>query len=146
MPDFASVLADLTGLKPDKILKSDNNPMLITKKEYLKKDWCKTEPMVQKIREEKCLTRTILNRFCYGQCNSFYIPKNPPRRKRNRKKLPGDDELEENLSFRSCGFCKPKKASWILVTLRCPSAVPRLKRKRVQRIKQCKCIAENVGP
>ncbi|EAL39677.3 AGAP007994-PA, partial [Anopheles gambiae str. PEST] len=129
-----------------KLLKSSKNALLVTRKEYLKKDWCKTEPLVQRIREEGCLSRTIVNRFCYGQCNSFYIP--------NRRDLAdgggvggggGGDFEDEDLTgpaFRSCAFCKPKKFTWMTVTLRCPSLVPQLRRKRIQRIKQCKCIAE----
>lgn len=118
----------LTG-NPSKILKSSKNALLITKKEYLKKDWCKTETLIQQIREEGCQTRTIVNRFCYGQCNSFYIPKN------SRRKL-------ETSAFKSCAFCKPKKVSWITVTLICPGVQPEVRKKRVQRIKQCKCITE----
>lgn len=143
IPDISSILSDLTGGKVEKMFKSDKNSIMVTRKEYLKKDWCKTEPIVQKIREEGCIGRTILNRFCYGQCNSFYIPKNPPRRRRNRKRVVYEDEWDENQSFKSCGFCKPKRASWIIVTLRCPSMTPQFRKKKVQRIKQCKCIAEN---
>ncbi|XP_049538226.1 gremlin-1-like [Anopheles darlingi] len=168
------LLSDMHAYRGDKLLKSSKNALLVTRKEYLKKDWCKTEPLVQRIREEGCLSRTIVNRFCYGQCNSFYIPKSPkrhPRRpgghggkqnnggggggggysassssgpvSRNREvDLDFEDEDLTGPAFRSCAFCKPKKFTWITVTLRCPSLVPQLRRKRIQRIKQCKCIAE----
>uniref|UniRef100_A0A182WT14 CTCK domain-containing protein n=1 Tax=Anopheles quadriannulatus TaxID=34691 RepID=A0A182WT14_ANOQN len=161
------LLADLHAYRGDKLLKSSKNALLVTRKEYLKKDWCKTEPLVQRIREEGCLSRTIVNRFCYGQCNSFYIPKSPKRRRHHagkptvssysvtsRRDLAdgggvggggGGDFEDEDLTgpaFRSCAFCKPKKFTWMTVTLRCPSLVPQLRRKRIQRIKQCKCIAE----
>nr|CAD7427148.1 unnamed protein product [Timema monikensis] len=138
-------LSDLSGYSGDKLLKSSKNALEVTRKEYLKRDWCKTEPLVQKVREDGCLTRTVINRFCYGQCNSFYIPKNP-RRRRNR--LRDNDEGKDGeikevaAAFKSCAFCKPKLASWITVTLHCPSLVPQLRRKRIQRIKQCKCITE----
>lgn len=140
IPDVPSILADLTGVKSNKM---DKNTLLVTKKEYLRKDWCKTEPIVQKIREDGCFSRSILNRFCYGQCNSFYIPRNSPRRRRNRKRIGLDEDVDETQIFKSCGFCKPKKASWIIVTLKCPTLTPQYRKKRVQRIKQCKCIAEN---
>nr|CAD7586238.1 unnamed protein product [Timema genevievae] len=136
---------DLSDYAGDKLLKSSKNALEVTRKEYLKRDWCKTEPLVQKVREDGCLTRTVINRFCYGQCNSFYIPKNP-RRRRNR--LRDNDEGKDGkikevaAAFKSCAFCKPKLASWITVTLHCPSLVPQLRRKRIQRIKQCKCITE----
>ncbi|XP_050085287.1 uncharacterized protein LOC126571084 [Anopheles aquasalis] len=167
----SDLLSDMHAYRGDKLLKSSKNALLVTRKEYLKKDWCKTEPLVQRIREEGCLSRTIVNRFCYGQCNSFYIPKSPkrhPRRpggghgakqnngggysasasasgpvSRNREvDLDFEDEDLTGPAFRSCAFCKPKKFTWITVTLRCPSLVPQLRRKRIQRIKQCKCIAE----
>ncbi|XP_063242260.1 gremlin-1-like [Bacillus rossius redtenbacheri] len=123
----------------DKLLRSSKTALEVTTRDYLKRDWCKTEPLVQRVREDGCLTRTIVNRFCYGQCNSFYIPRSP-RRRGARRRDPGDEEAAA--AFRSCAFCKPKLASWITVTLRCPSSVPALRRKRVQRVKQCKCIAE----
>ncbi|XP_062551254.1 uncharacterized protein LOC134216364 [Armigeres subalbatus] len=161
----ADILTDLQAYRGDKLLKSSKNALVVTRKEYLKKDWCKTEPLVQRIREEGCLSRTIINRFCYGQCNSFYIPKSPRRRRhggvggsggrnghggghghhggRAREvDLDFEDEDLTGPAFRSCAFCKPKKFTWITVTLRCPSLVPQLRRKRIQRIKQCKCIAE----
>lgn len=140
------ILTDLQAFRTDKLLKSSKNALFVTRKEYLKKDWCKTEPLVQRIREDGCLSRTIMNRFCYGQCNSFYIPKSP---KRGRAKKRMDNSLDEfepedltGAAFRSCAFCKPKKFTWITVTLRCPTLIPQVRRKRIQRIKQCKCMAE----
>lgn len=141
-----ALLHELRGFNGRKVLKSSKNALLVTKKEYLKKDWCKTEPLIQKIKEEGCLTRTVINRFCYGQCNSFYIPKNP--RRRSSKHSYDNEDLENDLNgaaFKSCAFCKPKKFTWITVTLRCPALTPQLRKKRIQRIKQCKCIAENIN-
>lgn len=143
------MIAELEAYRGDKVLKSSKSALVITRKEYLKKDWCKTEPLVQRIREEGCLTRTIINRFCYGQCNSFYIPKSPRRRrnpkahhKRNHHNGDFEDEDLTGAAFKSCAFCKPKKFTWVTVTLRCPALTPQIRRKRIQRIKQCKCIAE----
>lgn len=147
VPD-SDILADLQSFRGDKLLKSSKNALFVTRKEYLKKDWCKTEPLIQRVREDGCLSRNIMNRFCYGQCNSFYIPKSPKRNRMTQlKRLYNSiNEFEpEDLTeaaFRSCAFCKPKKLTWITVTLRCPSLVPQLRRKKIQRIKQCKCIAE----
>lgn len=146
-PDNVPDIQEL--LRTDKLLKSSKNTRYITRKEYLKKDWCKTKPLVQRIREQGCLTKSFINRFCYGQCNSFYIPKNPKRRRTNPSsngKFSQTDQLEDEdlttAAFRSCGFCKPKKSTWITVILRCPSLVPQLRKKRVQRIKRCRCMAE----
>lgn len=140
------LLHELAGFNARKILKGGKNALIVTKKEYLKKDWCKTEPLVQKIKEEGCLTRTIINRFCYGQCNSFYIPKNPKKKNYKHGKVNYEDEDDENdlngAAFKSCAFCKPKKYTWITVTMRCPNQVPQLRKKRIQRIKQCKCMTE----
>lgn len=147
LPD-SDILTDLQSFRSDKLLKSSKNALFVTRKEYLKKDWCKTEPLIQRVREDGCLSRNIMNRFCYGQCNSFYIPKSPKRNRMTQLKrlYNAKNELEpEDLTeaaFRSCAFCKPKKLTWITVTLRCPSLVPQLRRKKIQRIKQCKCIAE----
>lgn len=145
------ILQDLQSFRAEKLLKSSKNALIVTRKEYLKKDWCKTEPLVQRIHEEGCLSKPIINRFCYGQCNSFYIPKSPKKKRYSNPNLHGktsngitnfeDEDLTEAV-FRSCAFCKPKKFTWITVTLRCPSLVPQLRKKRIQRIKQCKCIAE----
>lgn len=140
------LLQDLQGYAGRKVLKSSKNALFVTKKEYLKKDWCKTEVLVQKVKEEGCYTRTIINRFCYGQCNSFYIPKNP--KKRGRRKVVDSDESEEEYfdgpAFKSCGFCRPAKYTWITVILRCPSMTPQFRKKRVQRIKTCKCTPADV--
>jgi hypothetical protein len=135
------ILAELGGYSGDKLLKSGKNALMVTKKEYLKRDWCKTEPLVQRIREDGCLTRTVINRFCYGQCNSFYIPKNPRRRRPGRREYEDEDESDAP-AFKSCAFCKPRKSSWITVTLNCPSMSPQIRKRRILRIKQCKCITE----
>ena len=141
-----NILGELGGYTGEKLLKSSKNALLITKKDYLKRDWCKTEPLVQRVREDGCITRTVVNRFCYGQCNSFYIPKSPRRRKSKHRESDEEEEEEEDFSnapsFKSCAFCKPKKAAWITVALNCPSQVPHVRKRRILRIKQCKCITE----
>lgn len=140
------LLSDLRGYAGKKVLKSSKNALLVTKKEYLQKDWCKSEPLVQKIKEEGCLTRTIINRFCYGQCNSFYIPKNPKKKTKRRLETEEDEDEDQNgPAFKSCGFCRPMKFTWITVILRCPSMTPQFRKKRIQRIKQCKCVAANLN-
>lgn len=140
MSNSASEQEDSTELPPGvefrKILKSSKNALLVTKKEYLKEDWCKTEPLVQKIREPGCLPTTVINKFCYGQCNSFYIPKGPRRRDNNDRPQP---------AFKSCSFCRPKNFTWVSVTLRCPGQNPPFRRKRLQKIKQCKCMSVGVN-
>lgn len=141
------LLAEL-GYNGHKLLKSSKNALIVTKKQYLKKDWCKTEPLVQRVKEDKCITRTVINRFCYGQCNSFYIPKNP-RRRRTKPPLAPEDERDDldqtGAAFKSCTFCKPKKFIWISVRLECPTLTPPYRIKRIQRIRQCKCTTVDVN-
>ncbi|XP_033735537.1 gremlin-2-like [Pecten maximus] len=107
------------------------NSFVITKRRHLKKEWCKTQHFTQVVREPGCLSRTIINNFCYGQCNSFFIPKSDRR------------DLKE-AAFVSCGFCKPRAFSTIRVTLMCPGKHYRLKRKRILKIKKCRCMAQKV--
>lgn len=150
----ANILANLQTYRGDNILKSSKSALFIAKKELLKQDWCKTEPFEQKIREEGCYSKKITNNFCYGQCNSFYIPKTPKRRRRNhqnqkhdhRSKQQQQQQPNSNLdSFRSCAYCKPKEYTFITVILKCPSLVPSYRRKRIQIVKECRCIAQNMN-
>ncbi|XP_028034334.1 gremlin-2-like [Bombyx mandarina] len=136
VPDQEDATEIPPGIEFRKILKSSKNALIVTKKEYLKEDWCKTEPLVQKIREPGCIPTTVINKFCYGQCNSFYIPKGPRRRDNSDRPQP---------AFKSCSFCRPKNFTWITVTLRCPGQNPPFRRKRLQKIKQCKCISVGVN-
>lgn len=115
-----------TVMPGEEVLESSQEALHVTERKYLKRDWCKTQPLKQTIHEEGCNSRTIINRFCYGQCNSFYIP-------RHIRKEEG--------SFQSCSFCKPKKFTTMMVTLNCPELQPPTKKKRVTRVKQCRCIS-----
>ncbi|KAM8833476.1 gremlin-1 [Synchiropus picturatus] len=110
----------------DEVLESSQEALHVTERQYLKRDWCKTQPLKQTIHEEGCVSRTIINRFCYGQCNSFYIPRHIRR---------------EEGAFQSCSFCKPKRFTTMTFTLNCPDQQPPTKRKRIQRVKQCRCIS-----
>lgn len=147
--------------RPDKVLKSNNDATVIMNQlSNLKKDFCKSDTIVQRIKEEGCIGRNVVNRYCYGQCNSFYIPEGPKRKRtrmsrRNNNKLrqggpstPFPDYLEdEDLTvpaFKSCPTCKPTKFAWITVTLRCPKLSPPYRKKRIQKIRQCKCMDDSV--
>ncbi|KAK5612129.1 Gremlin-1 [Crenichthys baileyi] len=110
----------------DEVLESSQEALHVTERQYLKRDWCKTQPLKQTIHEEGCISRTIINRFCYGQCNSFYIPRHIRR---------------EEGAFQSCSFCKPKRFTTMTFTLNCPDQQPPTKKKRIQRVKQCRCIS-----
>uniref|UniRef100_A0A3P8UXP9 Gremlin 1, DAN family BMP antagonist n=2 Tax=Cynoglossus semilaevis TaxID=244447 RepID=A0A3P8UXP9_CYNSE len=113
----------------DEVLESSQEALHVTERRYLRMDWCKTQPLKQTIREEGCLSRTIINRFCYGQCNSFYIPRHI---------------YEDGHVFESCSACRPKTFSTVTYTLFCPGLTPNTRRKRVQRVKQCRCTTINM--
>uniref|UniRef100_A0A8C4VAM3 Gremlin 2, DAN family BMP antagonist n=1 Tax=Falco tinnunculus TaxID=100819 RepID=A0A8C4VAM3_FALTI len=100
------------------VLASSQEALVVTERKYLKSDWCKTQPLRQTVSEEGCISRTIINRFCYGQCNSFYIP-------RHVKK--------EEESFQSCAFCKPHKVTSSTVQLECPELDPPFRLKKIQK-------------
>ncbi|XP_074472097.1 gremlin-1a [Sebastes fasciatus] len=108
----------------DEVLESSQEALHVTEGRYLRLDWCKTQPLKQTIQEEGCITRTIINRFCYGQCNSFYIPRH---------------NYQDGDAFQSCSACKPKTFSTVTYTLFCPGQIPNTRRKRIQRVKQCRC-------
>lgn len=101
----------------------------ITKKSHLKKDWCKTEPFKYTIRERGCLAKTIMNRFCYGQCNSFFIPNM-------------DRPSRGPAAFQTCSFCAPKKTVRLRLILRCPARPSGIKRKRIAWVRECKCMVK----
>lgn len=141
--------------RPDKVLKSNNDATVIMNQlSNLKKDFCKSDTIVQRIKEDGCIGRNVINRYCYGQCNSFYIPEGPKRPKRGRanrrsnnsksRTTPYPDYLEDEdltvAAFKSCPTCRPTKFAWITVTLRCPKLSPPYRKKRVQKIRQCKCM------
>ncbi|XP_004473201.1 gremlin-2 isoform X2 [Dasypus novemcinctus] len=112
------------------VLASSQEALVVTERKYLKSDWCKTQPLRQTVGEEGCRSRTVLNRFCYGQCNSFYIPRHV------RK----DEE-----SFQSCAFCKPQRVTSVLVELECPGLDPPFRLKKIQKVKQCRCMSVSLS-
>uniref|UniRef100_A0A673CQH6 Gremlin 1a, DAN family BMP antagonist n=1 Tax=Sphaeramia orbicularis TaxID=375764 RepID=A0A673CQH6_9TELE len=121
---FQGLLSRGTGpvTTTDEVLESSQEALHVTERRYLRLDWCKTQPLKQTISEEGCLSRTIINRFCYGQCNSFFIPRHV---------------YQDGSAFQSCSACKPKTFSTVTYTLYCPGQTPSTRKKRVQRVKQC---------
>lgn len=125
-PSIGGLISRSPGLviSTDEVLESSQEALHVTERRYLRLDWCKTQPLKQTIKEEGCLTRTIINRFCYGQCNSFFIPRHI---------------YQDENAFQSCSACKPKTFSTVTYTLYCPGLTPRTRKKRVRRVKQCRC-------
>lgn len=129
---------------------SPKDALLVTKRRQLRKDWCQSQPLIQRIGQDQCLSTTILNRFCYGQCNSFFIPKNQMKDDGDQHEgrragdaaqaIDGSGIAGTAKAFRSCAVCQPKKTSWVTVTLKCPSLVPNIRRRRVLVVNQCRCM------
>lgn len=125
-PAISGLISRGTGpvTSTDEVLESSQEALHVTERRYLRLDWCKTQPLKQTIQEEGCLSRTIINRFCYGQCNSFYIPRH---------------NYQDGDVFQSCSACKPKTFSTVTYTLFCPGQTPSTRKKRIQRVKLCRC-------
>ncbi|XP_078462513.1 gremlin-1-like [Lampetra planeri] len=111
------------------VLASSHEALFVTERRYLRRDWCKSQPLRQTVRERGCVPRTVINRFCYGQCNSFYIP----------RRATADDD-----SFRACAACRPQRFSSLTVELSCPGLEPPLRRVRLSRVKHCRCVSVRV--
>ena len=84
----------------------------------LKADWCNPHPFKETVRHHGCTTVEVKNNWCYGQCNSFYIP---PKR------------------FFSCSYCAPSKQESINVRLECPGQNPDFVIKKVKIVLECAC-------
>uniref|UniRef100_A0AAY4ENS6 CTCK domain-containing protein n=1 Tax=Denticeps clupeoides TaxID=299321 RepID=A0AAY4ENS6_9TELE len=114
------------------VLASSHEALVVTERKYLRSDWCKTQPLRQTVSEEGCVSRTVVNRFCYGQCNSFYIP-------RHR------GQPVHGASFQSCAFCRPHRVTTLTLRLHCPGLDPPFRHRKVQRVKQCRCVSVSVN-
>lgn len=128
--------------KKPEVLSSSREALVVTERRYLRRDWCKTQPLRQTISEEGCISRTVVNRFCYGQCNSFYIPRHmgPSSAGSGRKH---HNKLQE--PFQSCSFCRPQRITQLTVQLDCPDLQPPFRHRKVQRVKQCRCMSVDVS-
>lgn len=119
--------------KKGKIVGTSEKALIVTESKYLLKDWCKSRPLKQTVRSANGCKGVFINHFCYGQCNSFYIPRDLT------------SEMEEPAYFKSCSFCKPHREEKVSVTLRCPrkkgSKRSRVIKRMVMKIKECRCIA-----
>ncbi|XP_051741343.1 gremlin-2-like [Ctenopharyngodon idella] len=116
--------------RKQEVLASSQEALVVMERKYLKSDWCKTQPLRQTISQEGCRSRTVIERFCYGQCNSFYIP------------LYVKKEQE---SFQSCAFCRPHRFTSLTVELDCPDLQPPVRYRKIQRVKQCRCMSVSVS-
>ncbi|KAM3863310.1 gremlin-2-like [Diretmus argenteus] len=134
--------------KPE-VLSSSREALVVTERRYLRRDWCKTQPLRQTVSEEGCRSRTVVNRFCYGQCNSFYIPRHMgPSLGHGQNRGPGSGRGSHNKvqePFQSCSFCRPHRITQLTVQLDCPGLQPPFRHRKVQRVKQCRCMSVDVS-
>ena len=94
---------------------------IMSYKEF-QRDWCEAKTFFQTIKHRNCLDVVIQNKYCYGQCNSLYIPGLKP--------------------LRSCKKCLPAKYEWVVITMRCPNRKKRnFRRKKIQKVYSCSCSA-----
>ncbi|KAM5170039.1 DAN domain family member 5-like [Mantella aurantiaca] len=54
--------------------KSYTDQVLPLRQDSLKRSRCNALPFVQNVFRENCTPLQISNKFCFGQCNSFYLP------------------------------------------------------------------------
>lgn len=112
-------------VQEDGLTSEDEEDVFIMKKADLRNDWCKTRPFKQTIQVSGCLPLEVMNNFCYGQCNSLYIP---------------DHESAEPL-FESCTSCFPQRTFTKTVTLRCPSLPVKFRKHKYTYSKKCRCTS-----
>lgn len=140
-------LSDRQRLLPRKpeVLSSSREALVVTERRYLRRDWCKTQPLRQTVSEEGCRSRTVVNRFCYGQCNSFYIPHlmGPSSNRGPGSSRKNHNKVQE--PFQSCSFCRPHRFTQLTVQLDCPGLQPTFRHRKVQRVKQCRCMSVDVS-
>lgn len=123
----------------ERVLRSDGGPGLVLgrampvrdARSSPRRDWCRTATLVQRVREPGCRTAILRNRYCYGQCKSFYVP----------REYVGPNNGSSSGAFESCAACKPVKFRTVKVTLVCPGQVPPVRKKALQRVHRCRCLA-----
>ncbi|XP_077329591.1 DAN domain family member 5-like [Lithobates pipiens] len=69
--------------------------------EALKRSRCDAMPFVQNVFRENCAPMRIPNKFCFGQCNSFYVPGWP------------------STESQPCTSCSPTQSRRISIPLQC---------------------------
>ena len=88
----------------------------------MRKEVCLAKPFNQTINHDNCIPKTIQNNFCYGQCNSLYIP-----------------EVTAG-AMKTCFTCQPSQTIQERIPLQCV-VNNRLEKKfvAVQKIVSCRC-------
>eukprot|EP00794_Sanderia_malayensis_P008258 gene8258-9140_t len=85
----------------------------------LKRDWCVGRSLARKVHHHGCNSTEVKTKLCFGQCTSFYIPKN------------------RFAAFASCTQCTPTRIETVDVKLKCHDGTTR--KKAVTVVKRCGC-------
>lgn len=106
------------------LLKTSKSPsQVLMGMDKIRENFCKTQPFAQTIQLPGCHPKTIINNFCYGQCNSFFIP--------NHSTGP----------FRTCGNCEANKTHKLKINLVCPGRVQGIQTVHVEKVLSCACVS-----
>ena len=106
---------------------SSENIAILGRIKTINQEKCRAKLFNQTISVPGCEQRVIRNRFCYGRCNSFYIPL---------------DGSQEQFRFKTCSACKPIKSQKISVSLKCYSPHMSKRTVLVEKVERCRCKAE----
>ncbi|XP_022654080.1 uncharacterized protein LOC111247436 [Varroa destructor] len=93
-------------------------------RDRVRRNFCLTKAFTQTIQVRGCHPKKIINSFCYGQCNSFFIPT-----------LSGST----NSPVKTCEFCKPLKTHMLKINLVCPSRAEGMHTVHVEKVLSCLC-------
>lgn len=93
-------------------------------RDRIRQNFCLTKTFTQTIQVRGCHPKRILNSFCYGQCNSFFIPT-----------LSGST----NSPVQTCEGCKPQKTHTLKINLICPGRVEGIHTVHVEKVLTCSC-------
>ena len=106
---------------------SSENLAILGRIKTIDKENCRAKMFNQTVSLPGCEQRVIKNRFCYGRCNSFYVPL---------------DGSQNQLRFKTCSACKPVKSQRIAVSLKCFTSPFAKRTVIVEKVKTCRCKAE----
>lgn len=129
MPSLTAGMPRLTGQASRKtpvfgsefmFLKRKQKPTWLMSTKDLYAETCRMNVYNQTISSKGCESQTILNKYCTGRCNSFFVP-------------------SPEADFQSCASCFPSRVQEERILLKCPKRKRGFKVKRVQMVLECKC-------
>ncbi|NP_001037924.1 DAN domain family member 5 isoform 1 precursor [Xenopus tropicalis] len=100
-------------------MRSHPDQVLPIGQDALKRSRCHALPFIQNVFRKNCFPVRLPNKFCFGQCNSFYVPGWPA-----------------GLS-QPCTSCAPSRSRRISLPLRCRAG--HLAWQEVELVEECEC-------